>query len=58
MHTQKMKESDDDRKRIVQEFQNDRIKQHSRDVASSKHTEFNRVTDGAEESKGHHLEST
>ncbi len=56
MHSQKMKESDDDRKRIIQEFQDDRTRQHSRGVASSKHgVELN---EGVEELKGHRLGST
>ncbi len=39
MHVQKTKESDNDRKRIVQEFQNDRTEQHLRDVGPSKYTQ-------------------
>ncbi len=56
MHTQKMKESDDERKRIIQEFQDDRTKQHSRGVASSKHRV--ELSGGVEEFKGHRLGRT
>ncbi len=51
MHAHKMKETDNERERIMLQFQDDRLKQHSRDAASSKHGV--QSVDGFEESKGY-----
>ncbi len=53
MHAKQKKESDDYRKMIIQEFQDDRMRQHSRGITSLKHAV--ELSEGFEEAKGRSL---